>query len=247
MRKCKICLEKKDDSCFATSGALQCRECLNRLKREYRKTPECKAKLQASDQKNYIKNREKKLQSKKKGYYKNQHKRQAKQREYYHSEKGQLYLKNNKEKIAQKTRKWQNNNREHCAALAKKRYHAKYKFDLQYRLKKSIRIRIIKALQGHKSCHTEEYLGCSIEKFRLHLESQFRPKMTWENYGKFWSVDHIRPCSSFDFKDFEQQKECFNFKNSQPLWNTTKIARKFGDFESVGNFNKGDKWDVKIL
>jgi hypothetical protein len=49
------------------------------------------------------------------------------------------------------------------------------------------------------------------------MESLFLEGMSWDNYGK-WHIDHIRPCSSFDLSDTEQQKICFNYKNLQPLW-----------------------------
>jgi 5-methylcytosine-specific restriction endonuclease McrA len=48
--------------------------------------------------------------------------------------------------------------------------------------------------------------------------------MTWDNYGAYvvngprtWVVDHIVPCASFDMSKPEQQRECFNYKNLQPL------------------------------
>lgn len=53
--------------------------------------------------------------------------------------------------------------------------------------------------------------------------------MTWENYGPVWHVDHIRPCASFDLQDPAQQRECFNFKNLQPLF--AKENLKKGDRE----------------
>jgi hypothetical protein len=43
--------------------------------------------------------------------------------------------------------------------------------------------------------------------------------MSWNNYGiKGWHIDHIKPCSSFDLSDLEQQKKCFHYTNLQPLW-----------------------------
>jgi len=41
--------------------------------------------------------------------------------------------------------------------------------------------------------------------------------MSWENQGKHWNVDHVKPCASFDLEDAEEQEECFNWKNLQPL------------------------------
>lgn len=58
----------------------------------------------------------------------------------------------------------------------------------------------------------ESILGYSLETLKKHLESQFRDGMTWENYGPYWHVDHIKPqslCSTFE--------EAWNINNLQPL------------------------------
>lgn len=65
--------------------------------------------------------------------------------------------------------------------------------------------------------------------------------MTWDNYGfKGWHIDHKIPCLSFNLTDIDQQKKCFHYTNLQPLWATTEIARRHGDFESIGNINKNN-------
>ena len=38
-------------------------------------------------------------------------------------------------------------------------------------------------------------------------------------------IDHIKPCASFDLTDPAQQKECFNYKNLQPLWAFDNISK----------------------
>jgi hypothetical protein len=83
-------------------------------------------------------------------------------------------------------------------------------------------------------------LGSTIEECRLYLESQFKPEMTWENHGEVWEIDHIIPCSSFDLTDTEQQKQCFHYSNTQPLFKTTSIAESFGYKNEIGNRNKSD-------
>lgn len=59
----------------------------------------------------------------------------------------------------------------------------------------------------------------TIEELKNHLEKQFRDGMTWDNYGKYWHIDHVKPVSHFNFKskldpDF---KECWKLTNLQPL------------------------------
>jgi hypothetical protein len=40
--------------------------------------------------------------------------------------------------------------------------------------------------------------------------------MTFENYGKDWHIDHVKPCSSFDLSNLKEVNECFNWKNLRP-------------------------------
>jgi hypothetical protein len=41
--------------------------------------------------------------------------------------------------------------------------------------------------------------------------------MSWSNHGTIWEIDHIKPVSSFDLTDEDQQKQCFHYTNLQPL------------------------------
>lgn len=72
-------------------------------------------------------------------------------------------------------------------------------------------------------------IGCSIEELKAHLEAQFQPGMTWENYGYWgWHVDHAHPIAAHDLTDPDQQRVAFHFTNLQPLWredNQKKSAR----------------------
>lgn len=103
---------------------------------------------------------------------------------------------------------------------------SKRSIDPQIALRDNLRSRIRVALNSQsqvKSRTTLHLLGCSIEELKQHLESKFESWMTWENYGKYdkerdtWHIDHIKPCSSFDLTDEEQQKQCFHYTNLQPL------------------------------
>jgi glutamyl/glutaminyl-tRNA synthetase len=83
-----------------------------------------------------------------------------------------------------------------------------------------MRTRIYKALKGYgikKTTRTIDFVGCSIEQLKEWLASQFKPGMTWDNYGK-WHIDHIIPCAAFDLRCPLQRKICFWYRNLQPLW-----------------------------
>ncbi len=223
LKTCTKCKEKQDLNCFfkrkTSKNGLNniCKKCISEYQKKYhQKNKEKfnkksrdyhtnnKERLNKQDKKRYQKNKEKVLKTRKKYYEKNKEEIRYIQKVYY---------KNNKEKI-NKIRGIYSKNRK--------------KTDLNYKLACNLRTRIYQSLKGiSKSASTMKLIGCDIEKLREHLKIQFWQGMTWENYGE-WHVDHIIPCASFDLTKPEQQRECFNYKNLQPLW----------EFE---NLSKGDK------
>jgi len=84
----------------------------------------------------------------------------------------------------------------------------------------------------------ERYIGCSVECLKNHLESQFKKGMSWQNYGRNgWVIDHIIPCSKFDFSRNDHIKMCFHYSNLQPLWALENIKKSDGlTHRSVSNF-----------
>ena len=118
--------------------------------------------------------------------------------------------------------------------------------DPQFRVRCNLGSRVSTAIKnftknGKKSAKTEKLLGTSYKNLMKHLESKFynHPEtgltMTWENYGTMWHIDHIVPCAFFDLSDPEQQKQCFNWKNLQPLtWedNLSKGDKELEEWEA---------------
>lgn len=98
--------------------------------------------------------------------------------------------------------------------------------DPVYKLGCTLRSRIGSALAGKVgSKYAILHLGCSLDAARDHIESQFRPGMTWGNHGE-WHIDHIIPLASA-----KTESELFgllHYTNLQPLWakeNLTKWAK----------------------
>jgi hypothetical protein len=50
-------------------------------------------------------------------------------------------------------------------------------------------------------------------------------EMSWNNYGSEWDIEHVIPINSFNLKDDEQLKKCFNWRNTRAL-NKTENMRK---------------------
>lgn len=110
---------------------------------------------------------------------------------------------------------------ENCNTIKKRvkqNHYRRMKEHVGYLLLQRCRCRLYKAIkQNNKSKSTLELLGCSTDFLKYHLELQFKEGMSWDNYGE-WEIDHIKPCSLFDFSNEEHQKECFHYSNLQPLW-----------------------------
>ena len=108
-----------------------------------------------------------------------------------------------------------------------KYYHnkLKHRHDPRTKAKRNLSRRM-RTLFSKNGDQTIDFIGCSIDDLKSHLEKQFVDGMNWENYGRYgWHVDHIRPCCSFDLTDPEQQRECFNYTNLQPLWAKDNLAK----------------------
>lgn len=105
--------------------------------------------------------------------------------------------------------------------------------NINARLANNLRNRLVAALRGiRKSESALKLLGCSLDDFRIYMESKFEPGMTWANYGNVWEIDHIMPCAIFDLTKPGHQKRCCHFSNLQPLWvteNRIKHAKVLSD------------------
>ncbi len=62
------------------------------------------------------------------------------------------------------------------------------------------------------------YIGCTRDQWMKHLEAQFKPGMTWENYAEVWEVDHIIPYSSIDRTNRDEVIRLAHYTNTQPLF-----------------------------
>lgn len=76
---------------------------------------------------------------------------------------------------------------------------------------------LVRLYSSKKTTQTLDALGCTMDFFMKHLESQFKEGMSFDNYGQ-WHLDHIIPCNSFDLTKEEDVRKCFHYTNIQPLW-----------------------------
>ena len=145
----------------------------------------------------------------------------AKCKECTLKEKSEYYEKN-KEQYIKQTTKYKNE---------------KAKKDPVYRLERRVRCRIYYAFKSQgkvKTNRTHKYLGCSSEYLLEWLTYQFTPGMTIDNYGTYWHMDHVKPCSAYNLSNDDEIYECFNWKNIRPL-------------EGKENIVKSDKIDIDLI
>jgi len=78
---------------------------------------------------------------------------------------------------------------------------------------------IIKKIDTISDAIVFRWLNIGREGFKLHIESQFEPGMTWQNHGA-WEQDHKTPLSKFRDKLLteEGQKEANHYTNIRPRW-----------------------------
>jgi len=111
---------------------------------------------------------------------------------------------------------------DHRKACRNRRGRERRAADIQYKLQTNLRSRLYCAIRnGQKAGSAISDLGCSVEELKKHLESQFEPGMTWENWGHGsdkWNIDHIIPLSSVNLENREEFLKVVHFSNLRPLW-----------------------------
>ena len=109
------------------------------------------------------------------------------------------------------------------------KYRNKLKNDIVFRIRKNISGRVSKVLKNNNSQKFNQsilqFLGYSINDLKNHLEIQFDSKMTWENYGIYWHIDHIVPQSCLPYTSMSDDnfKKCWCLSNLRPLDAKTNI------------------------
>lgn len=142
------------------------------------------------------------------------------------------YYQANKTRILADKKQYYLDNREGIIAKQIALDKDKYKTDHKYKMKNILRNRLRIALKKNtKKNKTLSYLGCSLDELKSHLESKFKPGMSWENWSvNGWHVDHIVPLDHFDLSSEEQLLIACHYSNLQPLW-ADENRRKYNTLE----------------
>jgi hypothetical protein len=152
--------------------------------------------------------------------YKKEH--YQKNKEKYSTQRKKRYVEQ-RNKILAENAEYRKKNR----VKVNKYFTDRVKKDLNFRLATNLRKRLLIAIKrGYKAGSAIKTLGCSIDELKTHLEKQFKPSMTWQNYGRSgWHIDHIKPLSRFDLGNPEDLKIACHYTNLQPLWYYDNISK----------------------
>jgi len=158
---------------------------------------------------------------------KNKIKKQSRNHYSSHKKERAIYRESIKPRQSIYMKNWRKENKQEIREYKNSYETKRRKNDVGYKILRNLAQRVRDSIHGrNKAASTSELVGCSIDELRAHLERQFTSGMTWANYGvKGWHIDHRKPCASFDLTIPEQQKECFNFSNLQPLWHTDNLKK----------------------
>jgi len=144
-----------------------------------------------------------------------------------YAERWQKYYEANAEHIKRRSRDWGKNNLDKRRITDRKR-NEDPKFRLSRNISSSIRQSLFR-FNGKGGAPWESLVDFTKQEIIDHLEKQFQPGMTWDNYGE-WQIDHRVPISVFNFTtpEHEDFSRCWSLKNLQPMWakeNMSKSAK----------------------
>lgn len=130
------------------------------------------------------------------------------------------YAKHSKTSI-DTVRKWKKANSEKV-----KQYEKKYRQTPKRKLAANLRRRQLLALKKPNIQHISaiKLLGCSVQECLNHIEAQWQPGMTWDNWTlSGWHLDHIKPLASANTKE-EMELLC-HYTNLRPLWASDNLSK----------------------
>jgi hypothetical protein len=115
-------------------------------------------------------------------------------------------------------RKYRAENRDKVIKSAVQYKKRRRELDPTFRMIDNFRSRVTifcRKVKMNKKQSSLSFIGCSVDDFKVYIESKFMVGMSWDNYGE-WHIDHIIPISSALSE--EDIKSLNHYSNLQPLW-----------------------------
>lgn len=146
--------------------------------------------------------------------YSEQYRKQNKQKiKKYNKE----YYSKNQEKLKEYSKQYKQGNVE----IVRNQYKKNFNY---YSMLNAINFLLKGKIQTSK---VFDKLPYTLQQLKSHLESQFTPEMTWNNYGDYWEIDHIIPINTFNLSSSDEPKFkiCWSLANLRPLEKSLNRSR----------------------
>lgn len=190
----------------------------NHIDKRYTNTGICYSCKREINKRNFKNNHENATRRSRKSYYKNKKAR---------LKNSQTWANKNREKSNLIKKNYKIRHRERYLQQARE-YLKRKRQDPTYRICKAIGKQLWNFLRGKKGWSSwRTFVGYTDKELIDHLKSKFTPEMSLDNYGSYWSIDHIKPVSWFleeikekklsDKEILEVVKEIWSLNNLQPL------------------------------
>lgn len=147
------------------------------------------------------------------------------------SEYNKKYKSQHKDEISVYNHQYHKDNQKTIIERHKKTRRIRRENDMNFKITTDLRSCLYKFIksQGTRMVNLiVDLLDCKWESFQLWLVYQFDDKMNFDNYGKYWTIDHVIPCCNFDMTQEEDKYACFHWSNLRPvikLDNSKKVGK----------------------
>jgi hypothetical protein len=128
------------------------------------------------------------------------------------SETKRLIHQRNPEKMRSRVREWKRFNRKNNP-----------EFMMLESMRAMVR-RVLESTGSGKENRTVELVGYTPDQLRNHIESQFKPGMSWDNRSE-WHIDHIIPMVKMVRAGLTDQSLINGLWNLQPLWKHENLKK----------------------
>lgn len=139
----------------------------------------------------------------------------------------------NKDRHKKSTYKWREENKDAHLAYTAKWQKEKKLSNTNFKLLCSIRSLVSNHFANRGICKTknlESLLGINWTDFKNHIISMLETEMTEQNYGDYWSFDHICPCSiALNKEELEKLQHWSNWRpmvHKENLLKSNKITKE---------------------
>ena len=261
MKKCKGCPAEKLVSEFPIIKSRGkeyrsnfCHECMQQKQKEYQENNKEAKKKRDKEYYERVKNTPEFVEKSKVYRDKNKEHKQEYDKNYRatHQEEYKEYCVENAEEIAKArhdyyvehkeerkahNQEWYADNKDRKHAINAKYVMQRLQEDMSFRLRHNVSRTINKYLKLSNSSKNGnsilDFLPYTMQGLKTHLEKQFEPWMSWDNYGSYcadkwndndsttwaWQIDHVIPQSKLLYASMADDnfKKCWALENLRPL------------------------------